>query len=692
MDKLSKEIIDKIITYVDPLSNNLILPFGVEIEQNANRIKIIIQMMLEIYNKSVYNKKHDLIEVWIIISSLKYIKQHYNGSINIKNLCYSITDYKYYKQNELFSSIIEYIIKNSTHRHFLHVIKQHDLKKYMIIKSITLSNIYPLEPINEHGIENNIDIVNKCKQVWLVEKSILDLENIRIDHNSLMKKKTIESVHTNFNTFLKGKRFHTSKLFYSLELYELLSDIVVQIVNNVNDDTELIFFNRHNNTYYVNISNMWKMYNYKEIVFYIQDILIDYMNMKSIYINKCINCDKINYKNKIITHYTTLIDILKNKENILQIAYNELPKTSMLGKFVDFNEFERYVIHFNNGYLNLRNKTFNKRNTYISNNYITKTIDYDFIEYDELNKDIYTEVKNLFKNIIPNNQDRTFLLNYMYLSLFKDKIVKCIKYNKYMNNSISADTIIHNLCFQQYSHSTIGKNIRSRSYKQRNIDRIYRTLIIEGFPSEHVRYLKTYTQKLDNGDDEINEQEINMDICKSPNLIINIGEGFIPVYTLYTEIFKHGILQRYNSINQDEIQNTLDKFKGDNSIQYKNAYIRLLIENYDKNFDEETIIKSKYKNHLHIMSVNNQIIDCINELYTFTDNLNDRVSVDELIKDINDTFNKSFKKSQVTYILVDLKLVNHYSIRNDSNLNIYQKNFRKKDNTIALFSKIKKKI
>ena len=135
-------------------------------------------------------------------------------------------------------------------------------------------------------------------------------------------------------------------------------------------------------------------------------------------------------------------DILKNIQTTLSSKQSKI--------IFDIGEEHKYYIHFKNGVYDLKKKIFRKRTI---NDYITKYLDYDYIERDKIEQSIHDFVENLYIKIQPDKTERDFMLGYLAYCLTGDMGKQIFKINigYTASNGKSTEMAVHDKVFPIYT-------------------------------------------------------------------------------------------------------------------------------------------------------------------------------------------------------------------------------------------------
>jgi phage/plasmid-associated DNA primase len=138
--------------------------------------------------------------------------------------------------------------------------------------------------------------------------------------------------------------------------------------------------------------------------------------------------------------------------NINHIFNHLLNKLSCIKTEIEFDigKENYYDINFKNGIYNVKTKNFRSR---IQTDYITKYLDYDYIEPSQISQTIHNDVLEFFKKVQPNEEQRKFTLSYLAYCLTGDTTKQIFKMNigHTASNGKSTEMSIHHKCFGIYT-------------------------------------------------------------------------------------------------------------------------------------------------------------------------------------------------------------------------------------------------
>jgi hypothetical protein len=327
-------------------------------------------------------------------------------------------------------------------------------------------------------------------------------------------------------------------------------------------------------------------------------------------------------------------EILKQIQSIL---------SGKLTKIVfDLGEEQKNNIHFKNGVYDLKKKEFRQRRY---DDYVTKILDYNYIEKDKIEKEIHDFVEEFYKKIQPIESERKFMLGYLAYCLTGNVGKQIFKINigYTASNGKSTEMSIHDKVFPIYT-----KKLNKSTFNKGNA-KFHKFVIVCLYNPIRLCYLEELDESLIDADilkDWIDGRKISIEIlfgteetksiqaklmtCSNKDINIKGDEG----------LYRRGRLQFYNSIFEDrpdddymnnrykKIEN-LDEYFNDE--KYKNAYFHLLL-NY---IDDLEIPSSSKQNLKNLVDENDDLKSDIYDNFEITKNSNDKLSkrfVEEILE------------------------------------------------------------
>jgi hypothetical protein len=262
----------------------------------------------------------------------------------------------------------------------------------------------------------------------------------------------------------------------------------------------------------------------------------------------------------------------------------------------DIGEKDHYNINFKNGVFEMNTGIFRERCYY---DYITKWLDYDYIELSSIPTNIQDDVFDFFQKIQPNEIQRNFTLGYLSYALTgnidKQKFKMNVGYSA--QNGKSTEIGIHDICFPIYTKK-ITRETFELGYTKRHkhildlLNNPVRLAYVEELSEKKmdVDFIKDFvdakkiTCEVMFGTDKSNRIQAKLMTCSQTDFNGKTDEG----------IKRRGMVQHYTSKflkddginifnNDTHIYKRIDGFeKRFVSDQYKNAYFHLLLKYTDK--------------------------------------------------------------------------------------------------------------
>jgi hypothetical protein len=312
-------------------------------------------------------------------------------------------------------------------------------------------------------------------------------------------------------------------------------------------------------------------------------------------------------------------------KNICELLKNKL--ATIKNKIVfDLGADNFYNIHFKNGVYDLKTGF----RTRVETDYVTQTLDYDYIEEKEIDENIKNDVYDYFQKIQPDEDQRKFTLSYLAYCLTGNTKKQVFKMNigHTAQNGKSTEMSIHDKCFELYTYKA-DKRVLQNEFDKRHkflselVKKPIRLLYFEELPKGKkldVEFIKDFVdgkklslEKLFGTTDEFKIQAKIMSVSNH-DFNVDTDEG----------ILRRGRVQYYTSKFVDEDSGEIDeenhiykKVEGfedkfDNEF-YKNAYFHLLLkyidalyipsknkEDFKKTAEENDIILNNILEHFEI--------------------------------------------------------------------------------------------
>ena len=275
-------------------------------------------------------------------------------------------------------------------------------------------------------------------------------------------------------------------------------------------------------------------------------------------------------------------------DNICSFVIQDIASQSKNIVF-DLCEDQLYNLHFKNGVYELNNKKFRPRT---QSDYITQFLDWDYNE--NVNDDIYNELDLFFSKLQPQADQKKFLLEWMAYNLSgstsSQKFLMNIGYSA--SNGKSTLFKIHDLIFDIYSFKLDSKTFNMNNDKRHKqlihlIKNPIRFSYCEELKEEKldVDFIKDYVDgskinvEIMYGTSEAKSIQAKLTTCSNKDFNIAIDKGILRrgIVQFYESQFKKGIVDNYETNEYTRIDGYEKIF---NNEQYKNAYLKLLINHY----------------------------------------------------------------------------------------------------------------
>jgi len=321
-------------------------------------------------------------------------------------------------------------------------------------------------------------------------------------------------------------------------------------------------------------------------------------------------------------------------------------------------------LHFKNGVYELDKKRFRKRR---KTDYITKFLDWNYDE--NVDEDIYNEVDLFFSKIQPKAEQKKFSLQWLAYCLTgktnKTKFKMNIGYKA--SNGKTTEFTIHESVFNIYSHK-----IDSKTFNENNSKKHKQIIHLLNNPIRFCYCEELGTDRLDSsflkdfvdGKNVVCEVMYGTSIDRAVQCKLNTCSNKDFNLDMDGGVKRRGLVQLYESkfIDQNIEKTLVDDFEKNIFIKddeysfrfedekYKNAYLKLLINNFDSNFNIPSTNSELFE---EIGNQYDEIGPIFNENYEQTDSNDDFVSK----QDIFNLFKEKLNKNNLSwrYLLGELK-------------------------------------
>ena len=488
-------------------------------------------------------------------------------------------------------------------------------------KIISLLKCIKNDPKNDIQYDDWFKIVMACKDANNESKQILnEWSKTNNKHNQEEFDKVWNSSReeTNNNVTI-GTLHYYAKLYDSIKYkfsniyttYEEDEDNLCLLFLKLNGEN----FIYQNEVIYIYNNDLWLVddHNFNRLKLSIRTTLKNYLGKKlKYYIEKNKNLVSILDNQNEKLQKQNLLEQASNEDIILSLnkclkVVKQNSKISGISKFViqeltefnydiefDLQDDQKFNLHFLNGVYEINNKRFRNR---VKTDYITKTLKWNYSE--TVGEKEYKEVLSFFKKIQPNEKQRKFLLQWlgycMTGDISKTKFKMNIGYKS--SNGKSTEFDIHDKVFDIYSFklkTNTFKKDNEKAHKQliHLIKNPIRFCYVEELPQKELdaEFIKDFVdgKKLNveimYGTSQAHKIQAKLNTCSNKDFCIDTDKA----------ILRRGIVQSYNSefisdIAKDDIEKNI--YKRDNNYtdlfdyeKMKNAYLKLLLDNYEYNF------------------------------------------------------------------------------------------------------------
>jgi phage/plasmid-associated DNA primase len=320
--------------------------------------------------------------------------------------------------------------------------------------------------------------------------------------------------------------------------------------------------------------------------------------------------------------------------NINHIFNHLLNKLSCIKTEIEFDigKENYYDINFKNGIYNVKTKNFRSR---IQTDYITKYLDYDYIEPSQISQTIHNDVLEFFKKVQPNEEQRKFTLSYLAYCLTGDTTKQIFKMNigHTASNGKSTEMSIHHKCFGIYTKK-MDNRVLLTNFANRHkhiidlVDEPVRIVYFEEMP-------KGKKLDVDFIKDFVDGKGVSCEIMFGTKADIKIQAKLLGVSNYDFEvdtdagIIRRGRVQKYSSKfvdnGEDPINHIYKKVEGFENrfddVMYKNAYFQLLLSYINDVYVPETNVE-EFK---RIAEEGDDVLNNIMNYFVITGNKDDKV-------------------------------------------------------------------
>ena len=313
----------------------------------------------------------------------------------------------------------------------------------------------------------------------------------------------------------------------------------------------------------------------------------------------------------------------------------------------DLGQEQLYNLQFKNGVYEIDNKKFRPRT---QNDYITQYLNWDY--NNEINVEALKDVKMIYKKLQPDEEQRKFSLEWMAYNLTgstgKQKFKMNIGYSA--GNGKSTEFKIHDRVFDIYSKKLDVKTFNDKNDKRhKQIIHLIKNPIRFAYCEElqqtklDVDFIKDFVDgsklncEIMYGTSESKSIQAKLTTCSNKDFNLELDKG----------ILRRGLVQFYESKFRPEY--TEDNFKNhtyrmvedyENKFlqdDYKNAYLHLLLNHYDKDFQPPNKNKDAFK---EIANEYDEYGSILTDEFILTDDKKDTIYKEELHTYFKDKLNK----------------------------------------------------
>ena len=299
----------------------------------------------------------------------------------------------------------------------------------------------------------------------------------------------------------------------------------------------------------------------------------------------------------------------------------------------DVGAEQHYNIQFANCLYDMRTKKARPRN---KSDYVTETLDYDFIPRENISEEIHADVRRFYEKLQPDKTQRTFQLGFLALSITGNTSHQIMKMNigYSASNGKSTELKVHRACFGMYT-TKLDKRTFNKNYEKRHkellelIRRPIRLAFIEELDREKLDedLIKDVVDghelpvEILYGTKELARHQSKLMTCsnKDPNITADGGVKRRIVCQHYSSRFVDVVADNDESHVYKREFAFEERFE---KPEYRNAYVHLLLEHVDS----LQIPPSASELFSQIAEENDGFRNMLEEDYVVTGDIQDRVS------------------------------------------------------------------
>lgn len=395
------------------------------------------------------------------------------------------------------------------------------------------------------------------------------------------------------------------------------------------------------------------------------------------------NLGNTTFLNNCINEISDMI-LLKQKE---KVDGKKKKKTTIM---LDTNDHLIHSINFENGLFELNKLKMDEDGNFNftecfrerqRNDYVSKTLDWEFNT--NVDKKALEETRKIFEMIQPNKTQfdlQMLWLAYCLTGLTEEQKFKMnIGYSA--SNGKSTEAYIHSNSFKLYSTDIHRKTFNENYEKQHKqfaplIENPIRYVFIEELDRKDKLDIEQLKRFVDGQTQSIEKMygttisgnfqaKLNTTSNKDPNLNIDGGilrRGILQYYTTRFELDKkeYERLKKTNKNIHLADKKILKKYKEDET--YKNAYFHLLLPYVIKYYKDGLVIPDEVKNNFKdVVEEYDQLKSTLLNIYDITNDINDRVHIDDLTSLLNFKLNTKYNRNT---IISEMKRIGLQYIKN----------------------------
>lgn len=330
------------------------------------------------------------------------------------------------------------------------------------------------------------------------------------------------------------------------------------------------------------------------------------------------------------------------KVNGMIAAIKSLLAAKLQTVLFDTGPEQHYNIQFKNCLYDLKKKEARKRT---ATDYITQTLDYDYMPRESISDEIHREVRESYQKLQPDETQRRFQLGYLAYAITGNTAHQIAKMNigYSAGNGKSTELKIHRACFGMYT-TKLDKRTFNRSYEKSHKELI--GLLRNPIRLAYIEELDRDQLDEDRYKDFVDGHELSVEVLystktlaphqaklmtcsnKDPNITADQGVKRRTKCQLYSSKFVEEADDNYETHVYRKVLGFEERFRAP---EYRNAYFHLLLEHVD----QLVVPQSAAELFTQIAEENDDFRNTLDIVYEVTGDTADRISRRDLMEGLN---------------------------------------------------------